>query len=163
MDKKQIIELSNFSIHYFKKLVQNIPEDKIYEKQVEGINSAGWIMGHLCAEATDLFTIFPPPIKMDYTWLMKFHNTAPKLQITKELPSKTEMLKVFDEFYDYLQKLYLNLTDEEMNKPCPGNILPKHFKSMSGSFHHHLTTHIFVHCGNLVVWKKLMNLPVEGY
>lgn len=163
MNKNEIIKLSNFSIHYFKKLVNNIPEEVIYEKQSEEINSAGWIMGHLCAEATDLFKLFNPSIKWDYLWLMKFHNTASYLEITEDLPSKKEMLFVFDEFYDYLQKLYLNLPKEQLVEPCPGKILPQHLSNLAGSFHHHLTTHIFVHCGNLVVWKKLMKLPVDGY
>ncbi len=163
MNRKEIIELSNFSIHYFKKLIANIPEELIYKKQSDGINSAGWIMGHLCAEATDLFKFYAPSKKLNYSWLPKFHNTAAPLQITTDLPSKKDMLLVFDDFYGVLQKIYLELPISELQKPCPGKILPNHLSTMGGSFHHHLATHIFVHCGNLVVWKKMMQLPVEGY
>jgi hypothetical protein len=53
MNQSTIAELSNFQLTYLKKLIINIPNDRLYELQLSGYNSAGWILGHLCVEAED--------------------------------------------------------------------------------------------------------------
>jgi hypothetical protein len=51
MSKETIIAIAKFQCHYLEQLYNNVPEDKLYERQLQGYNSAGWVMGHLAVEA----------------------------------------------------------------------------------------------------------------
>jgi hypothetical protein len=42
-------------------------------------------------------------------------------------------------------------------------MLKEVFPTLDSWFAHHLTTHIAVHCGNIVVWQKMIGLDADGF
>lgn len=162
--KETIISLYDFQLLYLKKLVDNIPEDRLYEKQLEGYNSAGWLLGHLCVEADDLFIYLNLPYTtLDPQWYDWFKNSTGKITDVKNLPSKRILLDTLEERYSLLSTKYLQLTENERKSAHPSNMLKKIFPNLDSWFAHHLTTHIAIHCGNIAVWKKVLRMEVDGF
>lgn len=162
--KTTTVELCRFQIQYLKKLVHNIPENQLYEKQLEGYNSAGWILGHICIEADDVFAqldIDHP--KVSPQWTNWFRNSSGKITSLENLPTKSELIQVLDIRYNLLCEAYLNLSEERLKGPHPSIFMKEIVSSFDAWYAHHLTTHIAVHCGNLAVWKKIIGIPVGGY
>lgn len=96
--KETIISLYNFQLLYLKKLVDNVPEDRLYEKQLEGYNSAGWLLGHLCVEADDLFIYLNLPYTtLDPPWYDWFKNSRGKITDVKNLPTKRILLDTLED------------------------------------------------------------------
>lgn len=159
-----VLELANFQLHYLKKIVENIPNEQLYERQLAGFNSAGWVLGHLCVEAEDVFDFlnvnYP---KVPENWHVWFRNTTGKVESLEGLPSKEELLKVLDDRYAQLLTIYKFMTDEERQREHPSELLIDVVSSLDAWFAHHITTHIAIHCGNISVWKKLIGLEVGGY
>lgn len=162
--KQTIIHLFDLQIIYLKKLVENIPENRLYEKQLEGFNSAGWLLGHICVEADDIFDHLNTPYnKLDPKWYDWFKNSSGKVSALENLPSKADLLNVLDERYNLLSISYLQLSDKEQNSNHPSKMLRDVFPSVDSWFAHHLTTHIAIHCGNIAVWKKILGIEVNGF
>ena len=159
-----IITLFHFQATYLKKLLSSISNEVLYQKQHEGFNSPGWILGHFCIEAEDVlnhFKINYPPL--DPTWSKWFKNGSGKIETDANLPSKEALLHVFDERYKLLIELYASLSDEQRLAPHPSNFMKNIVPDTDSWFAHHITTHISIHCGNIVVWKKMMGIEVGGY
>ena len=158
-----ISSLYNFQLDYLFKLVNNVPNERLYEKQLEGFNSAGWILGHIYVEAEDLLIHLNMQFDKKDEWNSLFRNTTGKIEHLDNLPTKEELIKGIKSRYNYLLKTYQNLTPQERKSNHPSTLIKKALPDLDSWFAHHLTTHISIHCGNLVVWKKLIGIEVNGY
>ena len=164
MAQSTIIELYEFQFNYLKKIVENIPNDRLYELQLDGYNSAGWILGHLCVEAEDpLSSLAINYQQVNENWLTWFRNTTANISSLDNLPTKEDLLKVLEYRYQFLADSYTSLTIEESNQPNTSTMLKKIFTSYDSWFAHHIVTHLAVHCGNLATWEKMIGLEVCGY
>ena len=164
--KDTIIDLLNFQLQYLKQLVKNIPNERLYEKQLEGFNSAGWILGHICVEADDVINQLNADKsfdKLDSNWQKWFKNSTGKIEQLEQLPKKEALLNILIQRYNALGSAYANLNTEQRNTGHPSKLLSEVLTTFDSWFAHHLTTHIAMHCGNIVVWKKLIGLPVNGF
>jgi len=161
-----IIDLFNFQLGYLHRIVENISDERLYEKQLEGLNSAGWILGHICVEANDVINYLEIETRfktLDANWIGWFKNTTGKITSLEALPTKKVLLDTLNERYQTLGQVYLELDEEQRNAAHPSKLLKNVLTTLDAWFAHHLTTHIAVHCGNIVVWKKVIGLPVNGF
>jgi len=164
--RDSIIDLMNFQLLYLNKLMENIPDERLYEKQLDGLNSAGWILGHICVEANDLINQLSTKASfkdLDPNWEKWFKSSTGKIESINKLPNKSELLTLLNERYIELGKAYLNLKVEQQNSVHPSKFLREILTTFDAWYAHHLTTHIAMHCGNIVVWKKIIGLPVNGF
>lgn len=164
MSKETIIAIAKFQCHYLEQLYNNVPEDKLYERQLQGYNSAGWVMGHLAVEADSVLHHLKirklPKLKGWYQW---FKNTQGKITTLEGLPGKAELLKEFKEANTVLIEAYNTLPVGDRNSSHPSIIIGQRLPNLDSWVTHHITTHISIHCGNFAVWKKLVGLNVEGF
>lgn len=161
-----IIDLLNFQLQYLHQLVENITDERLYEKQLEGLNSAGWILGHICVEADDVIQYLKIEArfeKLDPKWTVWFKNTTGKVTSFEDLPTKKVLLETLNERYKTLGQVYLELNEDQRIGSHPSKLLKNVLTTLDAWFAHHLTTHIAAHCGNIVVWKKVIGLPVNGF
>ena len=169
MDKitqNTVVELLDFQLLYLNRLVENIPDERLYEKQLEGFNSAGWILGHICVEAEDVIRQLPSTIpfeKLDSNWEKWFRNSTGKVAVLSNLPSKEVLINTLNKRYKLLGNAYADLSTTQRNSPHPSSLLREILTTVDAWFAHHLTTHIAMHCGNIVVWKKMIGLEVNGF
>jgi hypothetical protein len=159
-----VTELFKFQELYLENSLSNIPEERLYEKQLKGYNSAGWILGHLIIEAEDVFNYLEIPYeKVNENWTKWFKNSSGEITNLEGLPTKEELLKIFKIRYETLCRAYENLSSRDRFTNHPSKLLENHLPNLDAWCAHHLTTHIAIHCGNIVVWKKIIGLNVEGY
>ena len=135
----------------------------MYEKQLDGFNSAGWILGHIYVEGQDVLNFYNIEYVHQHEWDQFFRFGTGSISSLNGLPIKEELLQQINERYSIIMELYLSLSEEQKNAPHPSQLLQNAYKNIDGWFAHHLTNHIAVHCGNITVWKKLIGLPVNGY
>ena len=160
---KDILYIYNFQKDYLFNVLNNVSDEIAYQKQLEGFNSAGWIMGHLCAEGIDVMNKMSIENPCTINWGEIFSYNSKKLESIHELPTLTEAKNDFSKIYDILIDRFLNLTEKEKDSPAPSVLLEDILPNLSSWYIHHLTTHISVHIGNIVVWKKMLGLEINGY
>ena len=159
-----VTELFKFQELYLEQLMGNVPEERLYEKQLKGFNSAGWILGHLCVEVEDVFDYLKTPYyKVDESWTTWFKNAEKGITTLDNLPTKSELMHVFQIRYEELCKVYEGFNSRDRFSGHPSKFLENHLPNLDAWVAHHLTTHIAIHCGNIAVWKKVIGLHVGGY
>ncbi len=159
-----VTELFKFQEVYLDSLLSNIPEERLYEKQLKGYNSAGWLIGHLCIEAEDVFNHLDIPFEpVHASWTNWFRNSTGTITSLEGLPNKNELLKVFKKRYEALCLAYENLSPRDRFSKNPSKLLEGKLPNLDAWFAHHLTTHLAIHCGNIAIWKKVIGIKVEGY
>lgn len=163
MISKTISALYHFQLDYLFKLVDNIPDERLYEKQLEGINSAGWILGHIFVESEDVLRFLNIQFETNEYWNSLFQNTTGVIKNLDNLPTKQELTSAIKIRYEKLHSVYLNLSDEQRVSSHPSVLIKDMLPDLDSWFAHHLTTHISIHCGNLTTWKKIVGIEVNGY
>lgn len=162
--KNTILELFDFQLSYILKLVDNIPDNMIYDLQLKGINSPGWILGHLIVEAEDVLNhLNVPYTSINPEWYDWFRNTTGKIDSLNRLPSKQELIDILVYRYHLLKSTYEDLDVNLLNSSHPSEMMSSVLTNLDSWFAHHITTHIAIHAGNISVWKKLSEISVGGY
>lgn len=160
--RKDNVELSEFMKSYLKQLLSNIPDAQAYEMP-HGFNSPGWILGHYIMEGIEVLEKHQLDYEVENRWWELFHNTGKGIVGETNLPPLSQLIPVFDDVYQKLNALYLELAQEKLEGPCTSKMLGKVLTTHHSWFVHHLTTHIGIHVGNIVYWKKIMGIEVNGY
>ncbi len=155
--------LYHFNMSYLLRLVENISDEQLYEKQLEGLNSAGWILGHLFVEGQDILDFYKIEHTTSPEWNQYFRYGSGKITSLENLPKKEEMIDKIKVRYQLLLEVYLNLSKEQREAKHPSQLLAKTYQNMDAWFAHHFTNHIAIHCGNITVWKKMIGIPINGY
>ena len=164
MMQQDIISLFEFQKSYLLKTVANISDEIAYAKQGQGINSAGWVLGHLCAEGVDvLMKLGAQDMAYSVDWLGLFGSDASPLDLQADLPSLSQAVHDFNDIYERVIAAYCALPAHAFEDGPPSILLKDHLPNKHVWLLHHITTHIAVHIGNLVVWKKLNGLEIGGY
>ena len=160
-----IKELYDFQKLYLNKILENIPEEKFFLNQEKGINSPGWILGHLIVESECVLNsleITSEPIPD--LWKLNFQGSKSFTKSNfKELPTKKELIEIFEERYDFLLNQYLSITDEKRMSMHTSEMLSQIYTNTDSWFAHHIITHIAVHIGNITIWKQVNNIAVQGF
>lgn len=163
MNVSTISSLFHFQLDYLFKLAKNIPEEQLYERQLMGINSGGWILGHIYVESEDVLSYLNIEFEKNEYWNSLFRNTTGVIKTLDDLPTKQELVSALEKRYKELHSVYLNLSDEQRESSHPSVLIKDMLPDLDSWFAHHLTTHISIHCGNLTTWKKVVGIEVNGY
>ena len=165
---QDVIALYHFQQQYLFQVLANIPDDVAYERGEEklngvGLNSAGWLMGHLCAEGIDVLTKLAIEYRVDVDYSALFSYQVKEMPAVERCPSLSQMKQDFDYIYGLLATAYAELDETKAQVAPPSELLQSVLSTTSAWFAHHLTTHLSIHIGNLTVWKKVMGIEVNGY
>jgi hypothetical protein len=153
---KDIEHLFNFQMKYVLGLVENIPQELVYEKQGE-FNSAGWVLGHLCVEGVDALVKIAGDYPLDKSWLSLFsYKGELKSGAEENLPDLKSLTADFESIYKALWEQAITLDKQALSLAPQSELLQNIFPTTSSWLAHHLTTHIAIHAGNLSVWKNCL-------
>ena len=152
-----------FSLNYLSALVEDIPEDRLYEGQLDHVNAPGWVLGHISVETDDGLRYAGGDQVVPQSWYDHFYYTAPRISSLDGLPQKEEMLSACKKAVIGLMDVVEVMPDELLDKPCHSEFLREHLPTERDWYVHILTTHIAIHAGNVATWRKLHGLAAAGY
>ena len=163
--KNTITELYGLQKFYLIQILQNIPEEKLFFHQENDVNSPGWVLGHLIVEVEDLLNFLKIELEpLPNTWKESFKGGKPWKQDTFEkLPTKKELIRVFELRYDTLIHAYIKMDDNMRLALHPSKMLSSFYTNVDAWFAHHLITHLAIHLGNITTWKQAHGIKVEGF
>lgn len=162
--KKTLVELFKFQEHYLFQILRNIPESKLYSSDKSMGNSPGWILGHLIVEIEDIFDHLQ--IERENLETLFFEcfkgGTYPEKHNFEKLPTKEELLILFQKRYALLLQAYIDLDEDQRKEKHPSVMFSEVYSNLDVWIAHHLITHVAVHIGNITTWKKMNHIEVQG-
>ena len=147
------LALNAFAMGYLKKLVADIPDERMAEQPHGIVNHPAWTLGHLAISYDYVAKCLGLPLE-----LLRWHpkhapGTTPDPDRTK-YPSKVEFIEKLEHNAARVIPAVRTADPAKLTGPQPVEFLQPHVQTISHLVSHLLTTHIMTHAGQLSAWRR---------
>jgi len=154
------IAINRFLTGYCRKMMEDLPDERLTEQAVPGVNHPAWIIGHLAFVAhRGVALLTGAEMALPESWQQKF-GPGSKLTATRaDYPSKEELLKTLQEAHSLFQRTASAATPERLAQPSQHPRLKDPLPTVKDLAAFLLTGHLGVHLGQLSMWRRMIGLP----
>jgi hypothetical protein len=153
------IQVNLFLLRYCRLLVGDIPEERMTEQPVAGVNHPAWILGHLAWAADGMLEKFGGTKTLPAEWTALFGAGSKTTTARGDYPSKDVLLGAVERSYEQLRQMAATAGAERLSLPTTSprakEVLPT-LKEMTAFL---LSGHMGVHLGQLSSWRRMIGLP----
>jgi hypothetical protein len=143
------------------RLLVGLPDDRLAEQPVPGINHAAWQLGHLIISYD--FAAACAGLDMAYRrWLPKYGPGSTPAPDRAAYPPLAEFLDKLRTSHERALAALPNVTPEQLAVPNTIDLLLPHLATRGLVLSHLLTSHLTYHLGQLSVWRKAMGLTTNS-
>jgi len=151
--------LCAFALGYCRRLVDDIPDDALADQPSPGVTHPAWVLGHL-AIAADAATVRlggRPACPPD--WRRLFGPGSAVSPDRAAYPSKAELLAAVERGFGLAVESARRATPELLAQPQAGPFYTQECPTVGDLVAHLMTTHSFLHLGQLSAWRRMRGLP----
>lgn len=152
-----LLKLYAFNLGYCKSLVEDINEDELWEQPTEGVNTPGWLLGHLAICTDFALKLTGHETHCPKRWHKVFGPTSSPLPDEEHRPSKQELLDALEEGHAAVTEALPGARADLLEAPNPLTELRpivKALPTVADLIGHLLTTHEASHLGHLSNWRR---------
>ena len=159
MKQQDVVRAGQVNIDYARKLVADIPDDKMCAQPVPGMNHAAWVLGHLAFVADSMIGVFEQKPSMSHEWRALFNLASKPSDDRSAYPSKAELVEAYEQAYARLSKAVAEASDESLDREFPNPKLRTSLPTVGVAMVHILGSHHGLHLGQLSAWRRALGLP----
>src|SRR4051794_15231957 len=111
------IAVMKFNMAFARKLIEDVPEEKMAVQPMPGMNHAAWIIGHITMPRAGMKDLLKPDTNLPADWIEKFNMGSKVVADRAAYPNKAELLAALKETEDKLAAGLAKLTEEDLAKP----------------------------------------------
>lgn len=154
-----VIAANKFELGYASMLLADVPDERLCEQPLPGVNHPAWIISHLTNTADSVVAWFgeAPTIPDDTKKKLGMGSVPSASRV--DYPSKEELLQQFKTAHERLQKLVAAATPEQLAAPTPVPRMQAHLPTIGDALVFILVGHVGVHLGQLSSWRRMIGLP----
>jgi hypothetical protein len=157
--KKHVLNAFNANLHYAKRLVKDIPDEKFAEQPTGIANHPAFVIGHLANTADFLGTFFGNKPAGPAEWGKLFGMQSKPVGDRKAYPSKEVLVDAFEKAHARLAKAIDGASEEALNKPSAEDFVKLGFPTVGDLVIFLMLGHEGVHLGQLSTWRRVMGFP----
>lgn len=153
------LKVNQFLMGYFRKLIDGIPDERMVEQPMPGVNHPAWILGHL-AWSTDRgrwVLGLEPEFPADWTEKFGFGSTASADR--GDYPSRDELIAAVERGFERLREQVAAASPEVLARPSPNPRTKDQLPTVQDALAFLLTGHPATHLGQLSTWRRMIGLP----
>jgi len=154
-----IIRAAEVNVDYAKKLVADIPEDKMCVQPAAGMNHAAWVLGHLAFVFDSMLRVFGPKPSMAPERAALFNLSSKPHTDRAAYPSKAALLEEYEATYRRLVAAIKEAPQEALDREFPNPKLRPMLPTVGVAMVHILASHHALHLGQLSAWRRAQGLP----
>lgn len=151
-------KINQFLIGYARMLIGDIPDERMAEQPMPGVNHPTWILGHL-AWSTDRgrwVLGLEPELPTEWTTLFGF-GSKPSAD-RGDYPPRDELIRAFERGFERLRDQAGSATTEQLAQPSPIPRTKDQLPTMKDAIAFLLTGHPGVHLGQLSMWRRMIGM-----
>jgi len=148
-----------FLLQYCRLLVADIPDDRMAEQPVPGVNHPAWILGHLAYSANAGLALLGTTKIFPTEWEPLFAPASKVTASRSNYPSKEELIEAIDKGFALLRETASNADDEHLSQPTTNPRMKDGLPEARDRVAFLLTGHLGVHLGQLSSWRRMIGLP----
>lgn len=149
------------SVGFAEKLLTDIPADKFAYCAVKGASHPAFIIGHLCLYPNRIFTLIGRTdlVVERAGWPELFQAGAPCLDDATKYPSKTELVKAFNDGWNKVLEVLPTVSDSVLarDNPIEGRFR-EIFPKVGTAVMFLCTSHMMMHLGQISTWRRAIGL-----
>jgi DinB superfamily len=147
------------NVEYAKRLVADIPEEKMAVQPAPGMNHAAWVLGHLAYVFDSMIAVWGEKPTMSPEWKALFNVPSKPQPEREKYPSKAELLEAYQKNYQRIVKVVKAARPDDFEKEFPNPKLRGLLPTVGVAMVHILTSHQGQHLGQLSAWRRAQGLP----
>jgi hypothetical protein len=146
-------------IEYSKLLLAEIPDERMAEQPVAGVNHPAWVLGHLAISADLAIRLLGGERLTPKEWVTLFGPGSAPTTTRGDYPAKAELVRLFEQTFATARELAKTADPEKLAGPNPNARLRVHLPTAAGAVALLLTGHLGLHLGQISTWRRLIGLP----
>ena len=155
----EAIHVNRFLVGFGQRLVSEIPDERMTEQPLPGVNHPAWILGHLALIADGVGETFGGQKTLPAEWSTLFGQGSKPSSVRSNYPSKRELLRAFEECHQRLREQVAAAGPEVLSQPPTNPRAREAFPTLKELAAFILTGHVGVHLGQLSSWRRMIGLP----
>jgi hypothetical protein len=149
-----VYRVSEIMVAYAKKLVADIPAERMCEQPASGMNHPLWILGHLTFSLDRMAKMLGAESHVDQDWADVFSpGTRPSTDVSR-YPSKDDVLAAFEAARQRLVTAVKQTPDEVLAREFPHEQFRSLLPTIGIAVTQVLTAHLGMHLGQLSAWRR---------
>ena len=155
----EAIHVNQFLVGFGQQLVREIPDERMTEQPLPGVNHPAWILGHLALTADGVGEAFGGQKTLPPEWRTLLGQGSKPLSLRNNYPSKSELLRAFEECHQRLRERVAAAGPDVLSQPTTNPRARDAFPTWKELAVFILTGHVGVHLGQLSAWRRMIGLP----
>ena len=153
------IKINLFLIQYCRTLMADIPDDRMAEQPLSGVNHPAWILGHLALTADTALGLLGAEKSLPTEWNPLFGLGSKPVVVRSTYPSKEEMLRAVEQGYERVRQRVVAATPEQLSQPTTNPRMKDSLPTAKDRIAFMLTGHVGGHLGQLSAWRRMIGMP----
>lgn len=151
-------KLCNFALGYCRKLVQDIPEDKLAIQPAPGMNHPAWVLGHLAIVGDSALLMLGQRGHCPRDWRPLFGMGSKPVTDRAVYPSCEELMAKVETNYRALITAVQAAPAELIDAPHKAPFFKEELPTVGDLLGHIMTTHLTMHAGQISAWRRTQGL-----
>jgi hypothetical protein len=142
-------------IQYAHMMLDDIPDERMSEQPVPGVNHPAWILGHLAYSAGGIVALLggQKPPKDEWT----LYSPGSKLTTNRgDYPPKEQLIGLFAQGFALAREAAAVATVGQVQGENPNPMLKEALPTIEDAVTFLLTAHLGAHLGQLSAWRRMI-------
>jgi hypothetical protein len=148
----------NLNLGYAKRLVADIPDDKMAVQPAPGMNHAAWVLGHLACTADMLAAMIVAKPVCPADWASRFDWNSSPSSDTSRYPSKATLLQALEEAHAQIAAALPNVPESRWSETTPLEAVRGFLPTLGDCFVFVMAAHENMHLGQLSAWRRVQGM-----
>jgi len=154
-----VVQAARGGLEYGRKLVADIPPEKMCYQPAFGMNHPTWILGHLAFANHNMGSLLGHVENLPSNWKERFGIGSKPVDDRALYPTKSEMWDTFEGTFLRAVELMRTAPPEAFEREFPDPKLRALPPTVGAGIVFVLTTHTGTHLGQLSAWRRVQGLP----
>lgn len=152
-------KVNAFLMGYCRMLVGDIPDERMAEQPMPGVNHPAWILGHLAWSTDRARWVLGLEPEFPTEWATLFGIGSKPSASRGDYPSREELIGAVERGFERLRDLVSSTTPEQLGQPSPHPRTREQLPTVGDVLVLLLTGHPGTHLGQLSMWRRMIGMP----
>jgi DinB superfamily len=153
------LNVNRFMIWYFRKLVDDVPDERMAEQPFPGVNHPAWIVGHLAWSTDRARWLLGLEPELPAEWTTMFGFGSKPSPTRGDYPARDELIQAVEQGFERLRDQVASATPEQLGQPSPNARTKEFLPTVKDGIVLLLTGHLGTHLGQLTTWRRMIGMP----
>ena len=153
-----LLHVWNLNLGYAKRLVADIPEEKMALQPAPEMNHAAWVLGHLACTADMLGGTIGVKSVCPADWVTLFDWNSSPSSDTSKYPSKAALLKTLEDAHAGIASALPAIPESRWSETTPFEAVRGFLPTLGDCFVFVMAAHENMHLGQLSAWRRVQGM-----